>query len=82
MTSALYRLGRWCAHRPWRVIAVWMLAAAAVLAAGARWGAASSESIEIPGTESQRAIDLLEERYPDAAGGRARVGPCPVEWWK
>jgi RND superfamily putative drug exporter len=73
VTSALYRLGRWCAHRPWRVIAVWMLAAAAVLAAGARWGAASSESIEIPGTESQRAIDLLEERYPDAAGGRARV---------
>ncbi|HNK37599.1 MAG TPA: MMPL family transporter [Microthrixaceae bacterium] len=73
MTSALHRLGRWCAHRPWRVIALWMLAAAAVLAAGARWGAASSESIEIPGTESQRAIDLLEERYPDAAGGRARV---------
>ena len=36
-------------------------------------GEASSESIEIPGTESQRAIDLLEERFPDAAGGRARV---------
>ena len=73
LTFALYRLGRWCARRPWRVIGLWVLAIAAAFAAAAQWGGASSESIEIPGTESQRAIDLLEDRFPEAAGGRARV---------
>ncbi|MEJ5256266.1 MAG: MMPL family transporter, partial [Acidimicrobiales bacterium] len=73
LTLALYRLGRWCARRPWRVIGVWVLATVAAFGAAAQWGAASSESIEIPGTESQRALDLLEDRFPEAAGGRARV---------
>ena len=73
MTLALYRLGRWCARHSWPVIALWVVAALVTAGAAARWGEASSESIEIPGTESQRAIDLLEERFPDAAGGRARV---------
>jgi len=73
LTLALYRLGRWCARRPWRVIGLWILATAAAFGAAAQWGGESSESIEIPGTESQRAIDLLEDRFPEAAGGRARV---------
>ena len=73
LTLALYRLGRWCSRRPWRVIGLWVLTAAAAFGAAAQWGAASSESIEIPGTESQRAIDLLGDRFPEAAGGRARV---------
>ncbi len=73
LTLALYRLGRWCARRPWRVMGLWVLAIAAAFGAAAQWGAESSESIEIPGTESQRAIDLLEDRFPEAAGGRARV---------
>ena len=73
MTLALYRLGRWCARHRWPVIALWVVAALVTAGAAARWGEASSESIEIPGTESQRAIDLLEERFPEAAGGRARV---------
>ena len=71
MTLALYRLGRWCARHPWPVIALWVVAALVTAGAAGRWGEASSESIEIPGTESQRAIDLLEERFPEAAGGRA-----------
>jgi RND superfamily putative drug exporter len=73
LTFALYRLGRWCARRPWRVIGLWVIATAAAFGAAAQWGAASGESIEIPGTESQRAIDLLADRFPEAAGGRARV---------
>ncbi len=73
LTLVLYRLGRWCARRPWLIIGLWVLATAAAFGAAAQWGAASSESIEIPGTESQRAIDLLEDRFPEAAGGRARV---------
>jgi RND superfamily putative drug exporter len=70
---ALYRLGRWCARHPGRLIAAWLVVLVAALGAAATWGEASSDGMEIPGTESQRAIDLLEARFPDAAGGRARV---------
>lgn len=73
MTLALYRLGGWCARHPWPVIGLWLVAVAVIAGAAVSWGASSSENIEIPGTESQRAIDLLQRRFPEAAGGRAQV---------
>lgn len=73
MTLALYRLGRFAARNPWPIIAVWLISAIAIVSAGIMWGSESSDSIDIPGTESQRALNLLEDRFPEAAGGRARV---------
>jgi len=73
VTLALYRLGGWCARHPWPVIGLWLVAVAVIAGAAVSWGASSSENIEIPGTESQRAIDLLQRRFPEAAGGRAQV---------
>jgi len=36
-------------------------------------GGSTSDSFTIPGTESQRALDLLEERFPEQSGSSARV---------
>jgi RND superfamily putative drug exporter len=73
LTSSLYRLGRGAARRPRPVIAVWVLAAAAVFAAGRVAGAAFVDDFRIPGAEAQAATDLLRERFPAQAGVTATV---------
>jgi putative drug exporter of the RND superfamily len=72
MSSFLSRLGRSCARHPWRTIGAWVVAALVIgmLAANA---AGYSESFKIPGTESQQATDLLQERFPAQAGATAQV---------
>ena len=72
MSGFLERLGRSCARHPWRTIGTWILLAVVVgvLAANA---SGYSESFTIPGTESQRATDLLKERFPAQAGATAQV---------
>jgi RND superfamily putative drug exporter len=72
MSSYLERLGRSCARHPWRTIGAWAFAALVIgmLAANA---AGYSESFKIPGTESQQATDLLQERFPAQAGATAQV---------
>src|SRR4051794_24318870 len=72
MSSNLSRLGRFCARHPWRTIGAWVLVALVIgmLAASAK---GYSESFKIPGTESQQATDLLEERFPAQAGATAQV---------
>ncbi|MEU8523264.1 MMPL family transporter [Streptomyces sp. NBC_01216] len=75
MATFLYKLGRSAFRRRRLVALLWvaLLALAGVGAASAP--AATSGSFSIPGTEAQRAFDLLEERFPggSADGATARV---------
>lgn len=75
MATFLYRLGRFSFRRRRLVLMLWiaMLAAVGIGAAGV--SASSSESSGIPGTQSQRAIDLLAKEFPQASadGATARV---------
>ncbi|WP_149548792.1 MMPL family transporter [Streptomyces marokkonensis] len=75
MATFLYRLGRFAFRRRHFVALFWvaLLALAGVGAAGAP--AAGNSSFSIPGTEAQKAFDLLEERFPgsSADGATARV---------
>ncbi|MGW4455645.1 MMPL family transporter [Streptomyces albidoflavus] len=75
MATFLYSIGRFAFRRRRLVALVWvaLLALAGVGAATA--STATSNSFSIPGTEAQRAFDLLEERYPgqSADGASARV---------
>jgi RND superfamily putative drug exporter len=73
MSRALHRLGRFAVERRRLVLVAW-LAAAAVLwgTAGASGGGYSSD-FRIPNVESQQALDVLTERFPEAAGGSAQV---------
>jgi hypothetical protein len=69
--SLLYRLGGFAAGHPWRVLAAWVVAIALVVGLWAALGADTSDDITIPGMPSQQALDLLEDRFPAQAGGRA-----------
>ncbi|MFF9865138.1 MMPL family transporter [Streptomyces sp. NPDC013953] len=75
MATFLHRLGRLAYRRRHVVTLIWiaLLALAGVGAASAP--AATSSSFSIPGTEAQKAFDLLEERFPGAGadGATARV---------
>ncbi|CBG72365.1 MULTISPECIES: MMPL family transporter [Streptomyces] len=75
MATFLYRLGRFAFRRRHVTVLIWvaLLTLAGVGAASAP--AAGSTSFSIPGTEAQKAFDLLEQRYPgmSADGATARV---------
>ncbi|WP_040906936.1 MMPL family transporter [Streptomyces griseoflavus] len=75
MATLLYRLGRFAFRRRHFTALFWvaLLALAGAGAAGAP--AAGNSSFSIPGTEAQKAFDLLEERFPgsSADGATARV---------
>ncbi|MFP1629542.1 MMPL family transporter [Streptomyces sp. 5K101] len=75
MATFLYTLGRTAFRRRRLVALLWvaLLVLAGVGAASAP--TATSSSFSIPGTEAQRAFDLLEERFPggSADGATARV---------
>ncbi|MEU3364803.1 MMPL family transporter [Streptomyces pseudogriseolus] len=75
MATFLYRLGRFSFRKRHFVALFWvaLLALAGAGAAGAP--AAGNSSFSIPGTEAQKAFDLLDERFPgtSADGATARV---------
>ncbi|MET7939039.1 MMPL family transporter [Streptomyces sp. NPDC005302] len=75
MATFLYKLGRFAFRRRHFVALMWvaLLTLAGVGAASAHVAGASSFSI--PGTEAQKAFDLLENRFPgmSADGATARV---------
>ncbi|MEV0241362.1 MMPL family transporter [Streptomyces sp. NPDC050674] len=75
MATFLYKLGRLSFRRRHFVALIWvaLLTLAGVGAAGAP--TAGNSSFSIPGTEAQKAFDLLEQRFPgtSADGATARV---------
>lgn len=75
MATVLYRLGKFAFRSRRLVASVWLAVVVAVGLGAATLSGNSSDSFSIPGTESQEAIDLLEERFPEAAadGANARV---------
>jgi len=74
MATALYRLGRFAFHRRWVVVSVWIATFGVVGLGAAQLSGPTSEAFTIPGTQSQQAIDLLQERTGAAPdNGTARV---------
>ncbi|HSE46762.1 MAG TPA: MMPL family transporter, partial [Gemmatimonadales bacterium] len=66
--SLLERWARFAHRRRGRVIATWAAILVALIAAQVAFAGEFDSGFDMPGTESQKAIDLLEERYPARAG--------------
>ncbi|MEV7521676.1 MMPL family transporter [Streptomyces sp. NPDC091371] len=75
MATFLYRLGRGAFRRRGLVALIWVALLFAAGFGAASAGAPTSGSFSIPGTEAQKAFDLLEERFPGMAadGATARI---------
>ncbi|MDH6548519.1 RND superfamily putative drug exporter [Streptomyces sp. SAI-208] len=61
-------LARWCVRRRLVVVLLWLLALGGVSAGAAVAGSAYSNDYEVPGTESGRATQLLQDGFPDLGG--------------
>jgi putative drug exporter of the RND superfamily len=73
MATYLYKLGRWSHDRRRLVLGLWLAALVAVGACAAAFSGQTNNKFEVPGTESQQAQELLEQKYPEASGAYARV---------
>ena len=73
MASRLYRIGGWAFQNRRKVVGGWLLVLVAVIASASAFSGKTSNEFSVPGTESQVAQDLLQEKFPEASGGSARV---------
>lgn len=73
MSPLLYSLGRWCAQRRWTVLIAWVLILAAAGGGALAFGKGFDNSVSIPGTESQAALEQLSATFPQVSGTSARV---------
>jgi putative drug exporter of the RND superfamily len=69
VTGPLYAIGRFCSRHHWPVIAVWLVLAIALLAIANAAGSKTSENLTLPGTDSTKATELLEDDLPEQAYG-------------
>src|SRR5687768_5090887 len=68
-TGTLSRWARRCATHPWRVVGAWLgIFAALVFLVGA-FGGSLRDEFEIPGSDTQRATDLIEAEFASEQGG-------------
>jgi putative drug exporter of the RND superfamily len=71
MHRTIRRIGDASARRPWVTIGAWAVAAAIVMGLAGTAGGAFADDLIAPGSQSEEAMRLLEERFPQAAGGSA-----------
>src|ERR1700735_1864554 len=69
MTGVLYAIARFCVRRKFIVLAVWLVAAVALVAISHRMGDNTNDNLSLPGTNSQRATDILAKSFPIQANG-------------
>ncbi|WP_030670189.1 MMPL family transporter [Streptomyces sp. NRRL B-1347] len=75
MATFLYKLGRLAFRRRWWMALIWVLLFIGAGVAASSAPKAPADVFSMPGTESQKAFDLLDEKFPEtsADGATARV---------
>lgn len=73
MARLLDRLGRNAARHHWWFIGAWLVAAVFCVLLAAGLDGQTNDSFAIPGAQSQKALALLEARFPSQAGATATV---------
>ena len=73
MATLLYRLGRASLRRRRLVALVWLVVLVGLGVAAATLKGPTASNFTMPGTESQRAIDLLADRFPQASGATGTI---------
>jgi RND superfamily putative drug exporter len=69
----LQRLGRWSFEHRRLVTATWIAVVVAVGVLAAAISRPTNDAFNVPGTEAQQALDLLDAKFPGAGGATARL---------
>ena len=67
------RIAQWCHDRHRLVIAIWIAALLGVGGLAVASGGGFVDNFSLPGSESQKALDLLEDKFPQQAGDSSQV---------
>jgi len=73
MGNFLRALAKLAYNHPWRVLGVWLVILVSLGIAAGSFFKAPSNSISIPGTQAQQAIDHVGDLFPNAGGGTGRI---------
>src|SRR5919106_4527750 len=68
-TGALARWTRRCATHPWRVMFTWIGIVALLIVLVGTVGGSLKDEFEIPGSDTQKATDLIESEFAEEQGG-------------
>src|SRR3990172_951781 len=68
------RIAQWCHDRRRLVIAIWIAALLGVGGLAVASGGGFVDNFSLPGRESQKALDLLEDKCPQQAGDASQGG--------
>ena len=69
----LERVARWSYHHRWPMLVIWVVALIGFGGLASTLGGEYSTSFSLPGAESQKAYDLLRDRFPAFAGDTADI---------
>jgi RND superfamily putative drug exporter len=72
-TGALARWMRACATHPWRVVFSWIGIIGVLIVLVGTVGGSLRDEFEIPGSDAQKATDLIESRFASEQGGVLNV---------
>ncbi|HJV30205.1 MAG TPA: MMPL family transporter, partial [Gaiellaceae bacterium] len=72
-TGALARWARTCATHPWRVISGWVGIVVLLIVLVATVGGSLKDEFDIPGSDTQKATDLIEAEFASEQGGVLNV---------
>jgi putative drug exporter of the RND superfamily len=72
-TGSLARWAGACASHPWRVVAAWIGIVALLVVLVGTVGGSLRDEFEIPGSDTQRATDLIESEFASEQGGVLNV---------
>jgi putative drug exporter of the RND superfamily len=84
--SSDVEIARWAVPHRRFVVVGWLIAAVAIFAISGSVGKKTASSFTLPGTDSQRAVNLLQSRFPTQAGDadqvvfHARTGTLRSAW--
>jgi RND superfamily putative drug exporter len=67
-TGALARWMRWCANHAWKVVLGWVAILAGLVVLLYAIGGGLKDEFEIPGSDTQRATDLIESEFASEKG--------------
>src|SRR5262245_58401225 len=67
-TGALAAWMRACASHPWRVVGSWVGIVALLIVLVATIGGSLKDEFEIPGSDTQKATDLIESQFASEQG--------------
>jgi len=73
MSTALYRLGRWCATHAWRTVIFWLVLLTGVGVLAVTVGQPLGNGFTIPGADFEKVRQQLGEEIPEASGGFGTV---------